>query len=75
MALAGGAPTFVLHPLPSLGRSLPADSDHFLGMLTGGTMLLINVPPGLYAFEEHTQSEFIVCVTGTLTMESEAGLR
>nr|WP_242533330.1 cupin domain-containing protein [Niveibacterium umoris] len=37
--------------------------------------MLIHVPPGAYAFEQHVADEWIVCVSGRLVMETADGGR
>lgn len=62
-----------LHTLPEQGRQLPADTDLLLMPTTAGSLLLINLPPGDYAYESHRTVELIVCVSGTLVMQDDAG--
>ena len=62
---------FIHHPLPATGRSLAADSDHLLARTSPGALLLIHLPPGAYAFEQHAMPEYIVCLQGRLQMEAE----
>ncbi|BEV73836.1 MULTISPECIES: cupin domain-containing protein [unclassified Paludibacterium] len=64
---------FILHRLPSLGRSLMPDSDHLLTQLRPSQLLLINLRPGQYAFESHVHHEFLLCLEGTLVLEDEQG--
>ena len=64
-----------LHALPAEGRQLPADTDQLLMPVTAGSLLLINLPPGEYAYESHRAPELIVCLTGTLIMQDETGFR
>lgn len=66
---------FKHHPLPRDGRALDADSDHLLARTSTGAMLLIHIPPGAYAFEQHAMPEYIVCLNGTLKMEADDGER
>ncbi len=63
----------IVHKLPTLGRTLPADADFLLKELQTGSLLLIHLPPGTYAFESHQTPEFIVCLEGQLIMESQEG--
>ena len=60
-------------PLATLGAALAPDTDHLLRSLTAGSMLLIHLPPGDYAFEEHVTPEYIVCLSGVLRMADAAG--
>jgi quercetin dioxygenase-like cupin family protein len=66
---------FKHHPLPSEGRALAPDSDHLLARTSAGALLLIHIPPGGYALEQHATPEYIVCLNGTLKMEAEGGER
>ncbi|HEY9103221.1 cupin domain-containing protein [Chitinimonas sp.] len=66
---------FTRHPLPELGRGLPADTDHLLARIGPGAVLLIHVPPGDYPYEVHQQSEYLVCLQGRLVLEGEGGQR
>ena len=66
---------FKHHPLPATGRSLPPDTDHLLAQTSSGALLLIHVPPGVYAFERHAMPEYVVCLQGQLRMEAERGVR
>ena len=63
----------IIHKLPSLGQTLLADTDFLLTKLQAGSLLLIHLPPGSYAFESHPTPEFIVCLDGQLVMESQEG--
>ncbi len=65
----------ILHKLPTLGKTLSADTDHLLAQIQAGSLLLIHLPPGDYAFESHKHPEFIVCVNGSLVMEDQQGNR
>eukprot|EP00300_Choanocystis_sp_HF-7_P022958 c22610_g1_i1.p3 GENE.c22610_g1_i1~~c22610_g1_i1.p3 ORF type:complete len:103 (-),score=10.74 c22610_g1_i1:228-536(-) len=68
--------TFEVHALPTFGRTLVPDSDHIIGFTEQPIpLLLINVPPGEYAYESHGGIERIVCLSGVLRMESEDGSR
>ncbi len=64
-----------LHPLARQGRQLPADTDHELAAIGRGSLLLIHVPPGEYAFEQHALAEFIVCIDGRIGIETADGIR
>jgi quercetin dioxygenase-like cupin family protein len=66
---------FKHHPLPHDGRALKADSDHLLARTSAGAMLLIHIPPGAYALEQHAMPEYIVCLQGLLQMEAADGER
>lgn len=66
---------FIHHPLPELGRSLPADTDHLLARTNPGAMLLIHIPPGDYPYEVHALSEYLLCLQGRLVLEGEGGQR
>jgi quercetin dioxygenase-like cupin family protein len=60
-----------LHELSNIGRSLEADKDQLISALTGGNMLLTHIPKGVYAFEQHTNTEFIFCVDGHIVLETD----
>lgn len=64
---------FILHSLPKQGRLQIPDTDHVLASLPPSQLLLINLVPGLYSFESHARTEYILCLSGTLVMEDEAG--
>ena len=66
-------PKLTLLPLNTLGAALAPDTDHLLRSLTAGSMLLIHLPPGDYAFEQHATPEYIVCLSGVLRMADAAG--
>ena len=63
----------ILHSLAWYGRDLPADTDHELAAIGRGSLLLIHVPPGDYAFEQHALPEFIVCIDGRIGIETSDG--
>lgn len=64
---------FKHHPLPHSGRGLAADADHLLARTSAGALLLIHIPPGSYALEQHAMPEYIVCLQGLVRMEAEGG--
>jgi quercetin dioxygenase-like cupin family protein len=67
-------PNFIVHNHVELGRSFPGDCDALITRFTSGSMLLIHVPPQEgYAYEVHAAPEYIICLNGTLKMESQHG--
>ena len=60
-----------LHELSNIGRSLEADKDQLISVLTGGNLLLTRIPKGVYAFEHHAKTEFIFCVDGHIILETD----
>ncbi|TDR77783.1 cupin domain-containing protein [Paludibacterium purpuratum] len=64
---------FVLHTLPAAGRLQEPDTDHVLATVRASQLLLINLVPGSYAFESHAHSEYLLCLSGTLVLEDDAG--
>jgi quercetin dioxygenase-like cupin family protein len=64
-----------LHALPAQGRTLQPDTDHVLASTGPSQLLLINIPPGSYAYETHPRTEYLLCINGTLIVEAEHGAR
>jgi quercetin dioxygenase-like cupin family protein len=67
--------SFILHALPTQGRSLVPDTDHLLASVRPAQLLLINLLPGEYPFESHDNPEYLVCLRGTLMLEDEHGVQ
>lgn len=66
-------PSLIHTRLSTFGRTLLADNDHLLAATGPGALLLIHVPEGDYAFEQHALPEFIFCMHGQLDMETNDG--
>lgn len=66
---------FIIHPLTEQGRSLPPDCDHLLAKIQPAQLLLINITPGVYAYEHHPCSEYLLCMSGRLILETDTGLQ
>lgn len=68
-------PEFIVHALHKQGRTLEPDTDHLLAQTLPSQLLLINITPGHYAFEQHNTTEYLLCISGQLAVETENGLK
>lgn len=66
---------FIIYSLAEQGRALPPDCDHLLAKIQPAQLLLINIPPGVYAYEHHSCSEYLLCMSGRLILETDNGLK